>query len=61
MNKKKVLFAAQNFSVGGVQKALLNQLCTLSESGEYDLHLFTFTGGSLLKELPRDVTVLSGG
>ena len=32
-----------------------------SESGEYDLHLFTFTGGSLLKELPRDVTVLSGG
>lgn len=59
--KKKILFAAQNFAVGGVQKALMNLLCTLSEKEEYELHVFTFTGGPLLSELPENVTVLTGG
>ncbi len=47
MSKKEILFAAQNLNIGGVQKAFVNYLKKLSESGEYEISVFAFTGGML--------------
>ena len=56
---KKILFVAQNLQIGGVQKALVNQLKTLSEQDE--VHLFTFGNGPLMAEIPSFVNVIQGG
>lgn len=61
MDKKEILFAAQNLDIGGVQKAFVNYLKVLSESGEYEVSIFVFTGGALSKKLPKDIKVEYGG
>ena len=55
---KKILFVAQNLQIGGVQKALVNQLKTMSEKDE--VHLFTFGNGPLKSEIPTFVKVIQG-
>lgn len=55
---KKVLFVAQNLQIGGVQKALVNHLKTLSATDE--AVLFTFGEGPLMKEIPAFVRVIRG-
>ena len=55
---KKILFAAQNLQVGGVQKALINQLKTMSAKDE--IHLFTFGDGPFMDEIPSIIHVETG-
>ena len=55
---KKILFVAQNLQIGGVQKALVNQLKTMSANDE--IHLFTFGDGPLMDEIPSNVHVTMG-
>lgn len=55
---KKILFVAQNLQVGGVQKALVNHLKTMSANEE--IHLFTFGDGPFLEEIPSTVHVTKG-
>lgn len=55
---KKILFVAQNLQIGGVQKALVNQLKTMSANDE--IHLFTFGDGPLMAEIPPFVQVIRG-
>ena len=55
MSKKEILFAAQNLNIGGVQKAFVNYLKKLSESGEYEISVFAFTGGMLSEKLPKNI------
>ena len=55
--KKKILFTAQNFYIGGVQTSLINLLKFLSEEQEYDIDLFTFAKGELLSQIPDSVNV----
>ena len=53
-----ILFVAQNLQVGGVQKALVNHLKTMS-AGD-DVTLFAFGDGSLMDEIPSFVHVIRG-
>ena len=55
---KKILFVAQNLQIGGVQKALVNHLKTLSE--EDDIYLFAFGDGPLMAEIPCFIKVIRG-
>ena len=61
MSKKEILFAAQNLNIGGVQKAFVNYLKKLSESGEYEISVFAFTGGMLSEKLPKNIKTEYGG
>lgn len=56
--KKKILFVAQNFEVGGVQTALISFLKDLQKkhSTEYDIKLFSFGKGSLVRQIPDGIT-----
>lgn len=54
----KILFVAQNFQIGGVQKALTNMLKVMDPAN--DIHLFVFGDGPLLNEVPDNVTVTHG-
>lgn len=60
MQKKKILFIAQNLNVGGVQTSLINLLHELSGNPEYQIDLFTFSGGMLINKLPKTVYVIYG-
>lgn len=55
---KKILFAAQNLQIGGVQKALVNMLKTIPP--EDDVCLFVFGDGPLIAEVPDSVRVIKG-
>ena len=55
---KKILFVAQNLQIGGVQKALVNQLKMMSSGDE--VSLFTFGDGPLMAEIPPFVRVIKG-
>ena len=55
---KKILFVAQNLQIGGVQRALVNVLDTISE--EDDVCLFLFGDGPLKSELPQHIKVVYG-
>ena len=55
---KKILFVAQNLQIGGVQRALVNLLDTLSP--EDDVCLFLFGDGPLKSELPQHIKVICG-
>ena len=55
---KKILFVAQNLHIGGVQKALVNHLKTMSVDDE--IHLFTFGDGPFMDEIPSMVHVTTG-
>ena len=55
---KKILFVAQNLQIGGVQKALVNQLKTMP-AGD-NVTLFTFGDGPLMNEVPSFVHVIRG-
>ena len=55
---KKILFVAQNLQIGGVQKALVNQLKTMP-AGD-DIYLFVFGDGPLMAEIPSFVQVIRG-
>ena len=55
---KKILFVAQNLQIGGVQKALVNHLKTMS--GDDEVYLFTFGDGPLMDEIPSFVQVSRG-
>lgn len=56
---KKILFAAQNMQIGGVQKALVNMLKTMP--AEDDVRLVVFGDGPLLQEVPGRVKIEKGG
>lgn len=56
----KILFVAQNFQMGGIQKALINTLKELSDYEQYEIDIFTFGEGELLKDIPPNVNVNIG-
>ncbi len=58
---KKILFVAQNFYIGGVQKAFVNVLKTLASDGELDIDVYSFSGGPLFKEVPQNINVKFAG
>lgn len=60
---KKILFVNNNMNTGGIQKALANLLCELSDNRKeaYDIELMLFSKtGDLLDELPKDLKVKHG-
>jgi len=57
----KILFVAQNFQMGGIQKALINTLKEMSVDKQYEIDVFTFGKGELIKDIPSNVHVNSGG
>lgn len=60
--KKKILFAAQNLAVGGIQTSLINLLIHLDKEhcDEYEIDLFTFGKGEFLPFVPENVNVICG-
>ena len=56
----KILFVGQNLETGGIQKSLLNILKMLSEDESMKIDLFTFAGGDLSSELPKNIKVIYG-
>ena len=56
----KILFVAQNFQMGGIQKALVNTIHELHKEDKFDIDVFTFGDGLLLKDLPQNVSVYKG-
>ena len=60
---KKILFVNNNMNTGGIQKALANLLCELSDNRKeaYDIELMLFSKtGELLDELPKNLKVKQG-
>ena len=53
---KKIVFVAQNLQIGGVQRALVNLLDTISS--EDDVCLFLFGDGPLKSELPQHIKII---
>lgn len=56
----KILFVAQNFQMGGIQKALINTLKEVSLYKQYEIDVFTFGEGELMKDIPSNVNVYTG-
>ncbi|MET4559099.1 glycosyltransferase involved in cell wall biosynthesis [Lysinibacillus parviboronicapiens] len=56
----KILFVAQNFQMGGIQKALINTLKEVSLYKHYEIDVFTFAEGVLMKDIPPNVNVYTG-
>ena len=61
VSKKKILFAVQNLNIGGIQKAFVNLVNALYADGKYEITVFAFADGALLKELPENIRVCHGG
>lgn len=57
---RKVLIVDCNAKLGGIQKALIAYIKTLSETDDVTLQLF-YKSGPLLREIPSNVTVLDTG
>lgn len=55
--RKKILFVAQNFEVGGVQTSLINLLNELDANyaDKYDISLFSFGKGRFVSQVPDSV------
>ena len=58
---KRILFAAQNMAMGGIQTSLVNLLNELCRDEECEIHLFTFAPGTLMEQVPERVHVTCGG
>ncbi|MGN4126116.1 glycosyltransferase [Lysinibacillus sphaericus] len=56
----KILFVAQNFQMGGIQKALINTLKEVSLYKQYEIDVFAFSEGELMKDIPPNVNVCTG-
>lgn len=56
----KILFVAQNFEMGGVQRALANMLSEISQIPGYSITVFSFGKGPLLSFMPGNIKVVSG-
>lgn len=50
---KKILLAAQNLQIGGIQRALINMLNAMNNTHEYDIDLFVFGRGELCPQIPE--------
>lgn len=57
---KKILLAAQNLQIGGIQRALINMLNAMNNTHEYDIDLFVFGRGELCSQIPDGVKVIYG-
>ena len=55
---EKILFVAQNMTVGGIQTSLINLLKKIEKS--YDIDLFVFGEGDFLAKVPENVRVIKG-
>lgn len=55
---KKILFAAQNMTMGGIQTSLINLLKKIEKS--YEIDLFVFGEGDLLESIPDSVNIIKG-
>ncbi len=55
---KKILFAAQNMTMGGIQTSLINLLKKIEKS--YEIDLFVFGEGNLLSSVPESVKIIKG-
>lgn len=60
--RRRILFVAQNMDVGGIQTSLVNLLkdIDLHHPEEYEVSLFSFGSGALLKNIPNSVSVKLG-
>lgn len=60
--RQRILFAAQNMDVGGIQTSLVNLLkfIDIHHADEYEISLFTFGKGVLLDKIPNSVSVIVG-
>lgn len=60
--RQRILFAAQNIDVGGIQTSLINLLKFIEEQypNEFDISLFSFGKGALLSKIPSAVSVTIG-
>ena len=60
--RQRILFVAQNMDVGGIQTSLVNLLKHIDKHhpDEYEISLFSFGTGVLLKKIPGSVSVKSG-
>ncbi|GAA0176820.1 hypothetical protein SH2C18_01670 [Clostridium sediminicola] len=56
----KLLFVAQNLQMGGIQKALVNTIKELHKEKKYDIEVFLFGDGVLLKDIPENISVYRG-
>ncbi len=57
--KKKRIIVAQDFAVGGIEKALINML-KVEGGSEYDTTVFTFTGGEMADQVPKGIKMVYG-
>ncbi len=55
---KKILFAAQNMTMGGIQTSLINLLKKIEK--DYEIDLFVFGEGDLLSRVPESVKIIKG-
>lgn len=60
--KQRILFAAQNMAVGGIHTSLVNLLQVMEETckNQYEIELFTFGKGALLRQVPDSVKITCG-
>jgi glycosyltransferase involved in cell wall biosynthesis len=57
----KILFVAQNFQMGGIQKSLINVVKFLDNNAPHiNIHIFSFGKGDLIKEIPKNVHITYG-
>lgn len=61
LKEMKILFVAQNFQMGGIQKALINTLKEISVDKQYEIDVFTFGKGELFTDIPPNVHINVGG
>lgn len=60
MNKCKILFVGQSLKIGGIERALVDQLNAIDKS-KFEVHLFLFSKtGHYLPELDKEIKILSG-
>lgn len=53
----KILFVAQSLKIGGIERALVEQVNSLSETA--DVYLFLFTGGAFVQDLNENVKIIN--
>ncbi|HJI94502.1 MAG TPA: glycosyltransferase [Sutterellaceae bacterium] len=59
MSRKKVLFVVDSLKIGGIQRALINLLNTLSTVDQLELYLFCFKFNQVDKSLiPKNIKIL---
>ena len=60
--RQRILFVAQNMDVGGIQTSLVNLLKVIAKKHpeDYEVTLFSFGKGELIKNIPDSVAVITG-